>query len=264
MMSRPENRVLRRPAVERPQYRLACFHHAGGGAGAFAPWLRRLPADVELVALRLPGRESRLAETPYTDASAAVAECVEILRPLVYDEVPLAYFGHSMGGILAHETYRALAAEGAPPPLFLAVSAALAPHVQATRGARLPAGYDRGTLRGLLRDFAGTEPALLADDELVELVLPSLEADLLLLDGYRPALPLELVGCPLLTFAGDDDPVVPAQGVSAWQAYAGGPYAHRLVRAGHFFVGSHADQILGSLDAWARAAMPSVRPVAER
>lgn len=261
--SGPGNRVLQRLAVAgAPRYRLVCFHHAGGGTGAFASWLRRLPTDVELIAPRLPGRESRLTEEPYTDLSAAIAESVETLRPLVYDEVPFAFFGHSMGGVLAHETYRLLAAEGAPPPLFLAVSASPAPHRHATRAPRLPADYNRGTLLDILQDFAGTEPAALADDELLELVLPALEADLLLLDSHRPALPVEPVACPLLTFAGDNDPVVPAEDIAAWRVCAGGPFEQYVLQAGHFFVDSHADEVLGQLEAWSRTPTASACSVA--
>ncbi|MCA9540674.1 MAG: hypothetical protein KC620_17365, partial [Myxococcales bacterium] len=46
--------------------RLICLPHAGGGSAAFARWRGALPADIELSALRLPGRETRLSERPLT------------------------------------------------------------------------------------------------------------------------------------------------------------------------------------------------------
>lgn len=249
--NRPDYRVLWRPAVgDTPRYRLVCFHHAGGGTGTFASWLYRLPGDVELIVPRLPGRESRLGEQPHTDFSTAIAEIVEILRPLVCEGVPFAYFGHSMGGIVAHEANRVLASEGAPTPLFLAVSAAPAPHRQLARAPRLPAGYDRGTVTRILRDFAGTDPAALADEELLDLVLPAFEADLLLLDSYRPVLSLATVACPLLTFVGEYDSLVPTEDVEAWRECAGSTYERYVLRAGHFFLESNVDEILERLDSW--------------
>ncbi|MBP2479712.1 surfactin synthase thioesterase subunit [Crossiella equi] len=247
-------RFLRRLAPSgTPRYRLACFPHAGGGAAAFAPWLPLLPPDVELLALRLPGRESRLAEDPHSGSAAAIAECADALRSFARDEVPLAYFGHSMGGLLAHETYLALAAEHAVPPPFLAVSAVPSPLRQGRRG-RSPSEPDRAELMRLLRDFGGTGPAALADEELLDLVLPALEADLRLLDGHRPTLPPAPVACPLLSFAGAADAVVSEVDVRTWRHCAGGRYAHYRVPGDHFFYRVHAEEVLARLEHWSAAA----------
>lgn len=45
-----------------PEVRLVCFPHAGGTASSYAPWRGRLDDRIELVSVRYPGREDRLAE----------------------------------------------------------------------------------------------------------------------------------------------------------------------------------------------------------
>src|SRR6185437_15242868 len=61
--------LYRQPAAPpgSARMRLVCFPYAGAGPSVFRTWGSRLPTGVELVALRLPGRESRFTETPYTD-----------------------------------------------------------------------------------------------------------------------------------------------------------------------------------------------------
>src|SRR5262249_17872079 len=58
----------------RPQasLRLFCFPYAGGGASLYRAWPENLPEHIELCAIQLPGRESRLSETPITRLSLLV------------------------------------------------------------------------------------------------------------------------------------------------------------------------------------------------
>src|SRR5579862_3518131 len=46
--------------------RLFCFAYAGGTASMFRGWQERLPSHVEVCAVQLPGRESRIQEPPLT------------------------------------------------------------------------------------------------------------------------------------------------------------------------------------------------------
>ncbi|GGN43775.1 thioesterase II family protein [Streptomyces fuscichromogenes] len=247
-------RMLHRPAVGRPRYRLVCLHHAGGGPAAFAPWLRMLPDDVEIYALRMPGRDSRLGELQHRKPAAAVAEFLGIVGPLATDDVPVAYYGHSMGGALAYELYRALAEKGAPEPLYLAVGATAAPQRWASLPARLPEGDARQVLVDLLRAYGGTPPEVFDHPELLDVALTVLEGDFRLYDDYRPTLPPGPVGCPLVAFAGARDGMVATDDVRAWRECAAGPFAFHLLDDSHFFVESQADRILELLGDWAPMA----------
>src|SRR5688572_1367130 len=87
--------TLVQPAIESTAFTLFCFPYAGAGATVFHGWRNALPANVELRAIRLPGREGRLREAPYTEMTALVATLVDVLRPRLGGAY--GFFGHSMG-----------------------------------------------------------------------------------------------------------------------------------------------------------------------
>ena len=88
--------------------RLFCFPHAGGGASQ--------PLDLSgwaAVPVRLPGRESRLAEAPFERMGPLVAALADNIEP--YLDRPFAFFGHSMGAVVAFELARELRRRVASP-----------------------------------------------------------------------------------------------------------------------------------------------------
>src|SRR5207248_8086141 len=86
--------------------RLFCFPYAGGGSSVYRGWAERLPRDVEVCLAQLPGREARLRETALTSLSQIVDELAEHIKP--YLDKPFAFFGHSMGAMIAFELARRL------------------------------------------------------------------------------------------------------------------------------------------------------------
>lgn len=75
------------------RYRLLCLPFPGAGASTFLPWGDALPADVELSAIQLGGREDRFLDEPPTTVEAIVAEVVDVVAPTL--DLPYALFGHS-------------------------------------------------------------------------------------------------------------------------------------------------------------------------
>ena len=110
-----------------PETRLAlfCFPNAGAGASLFRQWTDHLPAWILPCPVRLPGRESRLAEPAFEE----MAPLVEALTTAILPHLgkPFAFFGHSMGAAVAFELARALRRRGSPLPAALVVSGARAP-----------------------------------------------------------------------------------------------------------------------------------------
>jgi surfactin synthase thioesterase subunit len=108
--------------------RLFCFPHAGGVGQVFREWAEPLAAQAaaELIAITPPGRAQRLAEATVSDMRSAVAEIVRAVRPLLVG-LPFAFFGHSLGSLLAFETCLELRRQGLPLPLLLFASAHAAP-----------------------------------------------------------------------------------------------------------------------------------------
>src|SRR5260370_31479123 len=98
--------MLRQKPLRRAAIWLFCFAYAGGGASTFNAWQSQLPADVEVCAVQLPGRESRLTEEPFTQLAPMLEALSEAFEP--YCEIPFAFFGHCMGALIAFELARRL------------------------------------------------------------------------------------------------------------------------------------------------------------
>jgi medium-chain acyl-[acyl-carrier-protein] hydrolase len=65
----------------RADVRLFCFPYSGASASIFYTWPNMLPATIEVYPVQLPGRETRLAEPPFTDLTTAVhGQAVRVLR----------------------------------------------------------------------------------------------------------------------------------------------------------------------------------------
>src|SRR5439155_1489615 len=97
--------------------RLFCFAYAGGTASMFRGWQERLPSHVEVCAVQLPGRESRIHEPPMTRMNQLVDSLVPVIAPLL--DRPFALFGYSLGAAIAFETARGIKRELGADPLGL-------------------------------------------------------------------------------------------------------------------------------------------------
>ncbi|AGP59500.1 thioesterase II family protein [Streptomyces rapamycinicus] len=205
------------------RWRLFVFPHAGAGASAYR-LAAHLPETVEVCTVQLPGRENRLAEPALTSLDDAVAA----LAPLIADhtDLPYAFFGHSMGALIAFETARRLRALGTRLPDRLFLSSMRAPG--------LPDRDPRHTLPDdkllATAEFDGVDP------ELQELLLPLLRADLTLCETYthRAEAPLP---CGLTVLAGSDDESVDRTELSGWREHTSADFElHLFPGAPHLYV----------------------------
>lgn len=211
--------------------RLVCFPHAGGSATFFYPLSRALDGAAEVIAVQYPGRQDRLAEPPLTSI-AALADAVAA-RLASWDDRPMAFFGHSMGSVVAFEVTRRLeAVPGGPVPLMLFPSARPAP--SRVRPGGVNYGDDAAVIRSITR-LGGTDPRLLSDPGLLEMILPATRADYQAIETYR-CQPGATVGVPLRVTIGDDDPAVTEAEAHAWHEHTTGHFDLAVLPGGHFYL----------------------------
>lgn len=235
-------RPLPRPGAD---VRLFCFPYAGGGARAYTPWARELPGEVELVALRPPGRETRIGEPPYRSLGPLVSELAEVVRPWTADK-PYLLYGHSMGALVAYELTRRFRDAGIASPAKLVVSGRRAPH--AGREVERLHDLPDDDLVDALDRLGGTPDAVLDNREVMSLLLPTIRADLAVVEGYDhvPGPPLSV---PVSAYGGRDDPWVDAASLAAWARHTVGPFRAVQVPGAHFFLAGAADVFLSALSA---------------
>jgi surfactin synthase thioesterase subunit len=226
--------------------RLVCVPFAGGGASVYRQWSADLP-DVEVWAVRLPGREGRFSEPPPASVDAVARPLAEAIADRI--EGRFALFGHSMGALLAWRTAHLLADGPGPVPECLFVSGSQAPHVEPEF---VPDSVDDAALVAWLRDLGGLPAEVLADRDLLALLLPTIRADLRLCAGIRerPARPLPV---PVVAFAGVDDSVATADDAAAWEGYTGAGFRLVLMPGDHFFLQSRRRDVTAVIAAWATA-----------
>ncbi len=224
---------------------LFCFCHAGGAAATFRLWPAGLPAWLEVWAVQLPGHGSRWREAPIRTIPALVDALIPVLLPQL--KRPFAFFGHSMGAVLASEVARALAAREGQAPRHLFVSSRRPPHMPATES-NLHALPDDEFVKEVDRRYGGVPDELRQSTELLALLLPALRADLAALETFQPSKG-DALPCPISAFGGAQDPVIPRDHLEAWRDQTDGPFRVRVFPGGHFYMDSQRDALLADLSA---------------
>jgi len=219
--------------------RLICFPFAGGGASVYRAWRRSSPPGMDICPVQLPGREGRIREAPFRRIEPLIDLLAESLPPGLFP--PYAFFGHSMGALIAFELARRLVDRGHPPPAVIFPSAARPPH-RMRRSHPLHALPDEA-FRAALRDLEGTPDAVLEHEELMELLLPTLRADFELCETYEYRGP-DPLACPVLAFGGSEDPNVSPEELRGWGEMTRGGFRDLILPGGHFFLETHSEEIL--------------------
>jgi medium-chain acyl-[acyl-carrier-protein] hydrolase len=223
---------------------LFCFPYAGGGPSVFRGWERSFPPDVELLRVALPGRELRFGEPLLRrvgDAVAALAEGLagELAAP------PFAFFGHSLGALLAFELARDLKRRGATGPVALVVSGCRSPTSPRNRPEDEPIHHlPDPAFQEKLRELAGTPEEVLESEELMGLFRPLLRADFEMADMYVHE-EGDRLECPIVAFAGTDDGHVPLVDVEGWATQTSGPFRLVALPGNHFFLHDQVPVIAG-------------------
>lgn len=236
------NWFLCQPSDSQVALRLFCFPYAGGSASIFRGWAQSLPSTVEVCAVQLPGRGSRLMEPAVT----RLPDLIKALAPamLPYLDKPFAFFGHSMGTVISLELARYLRTKSGVEPTHLFVSGGRAPQLRDTE----PASYNLPEAEFLeeLRRLNGTPTEILEHPELMSLLLPVLRADFELVQTYvyKERRPL---CCPITAFGGALDKEVGLRRLQAWRAQTTAGFSVHMIPGDHFFIHTSQRALLSIL-----------------
>lgn len=234
--------VICRKPNPRARLRLFCFPYAGGNPWIFRSWSDGLPADVEVCAIQLPGRGTRLQESAFTRLAPLVQALAQGLLPLL--DKPFAFFGHSLGALVSFELARQLRKQQWPEPVHVLVSACGAPQLL-YHGPALHTLAEAEFLKALRR-LNGTPRAVLENAELMQLLLPVLRADFAVYETYQ-YLPEPPLRCPISVFGGLQDSGVRRGDLEAWSAQTRAAFTLRMLPGAHFYLHSAESLLLPAL-----------------
>lgn len=229
----------------RHEFRLFCFHYAGGSAGLFSDWHRDLPAWLDICPVQLPGRGLRYKEPPISNLDTLTSDLLAGLSGH-FEGVPYAFLGYSMGALIAYDLSRKLAEAGMCLPKRLFVAAQKAPTIPSLK----PFWHDLGKREMIakLRTLGGTSEEALASSTLIDMLYVILKADFALVETYRHATAPPL-SVPITAFCGEEDWLSTRAKMLAWEGLTKAGFDLQMIPGGHFFIQSHRNVFLAKLSA---------------
>ena len=225
------------------EIRLFIFPHAGGGPAAFSKWSSQFPAHIEVRIVHYSGRGSRYNEAPIKELTVLVEGIQQAIQPLL--NKPFAFFGHSLGGLVAFELTRSLTQDNLLQPNVLFLSACGAPHLPDPNPPihDLP---DSEFMKALWKRN-GTPEEIATHPELMGILLPTLRADFEAAESYQYSSSEHLLSCPIVAFGGDNDPCVNRERIESWAMQTSSRFKSIYFPGDHFFINSVQDEIVQSI-----------------
>lgn len=226
---------------DREVIRLFCIPHAGGGLSVFRGWQEQLGSEVGAIIVRLPGREGRFREDPYRGIGPLVSDLTDAVLESMKPGERFAFFGNSLGGLIAFETLHEIRHRTGHEALHLFVSAVGAPHLPP---ALPPISHldDSDLVREVSRRYGGIPAQILNDQEFMAAMLPTLRADIGLLESYERTEPRPL-SCPITAFGGIRDRTLPLEHLMGWAEQTTSSFTHVLLDEDHLYLQSARQEL---------------------
>ncbi|PTB95296.1 hypothetical protein C9994_11455 [Marivirga lumbricoides] len=219
--------------------RIICFHDAGGSAALYDKWADYLDDSLELVVVELPGREKNFEASAYKNINRLIEDLQDQVQ--LYFDKPFAFFGHSMGGLLAFELTKKLLIENQPIPSNLFVSST--PQLSSYDKEQISPKSSDERLMDLF-PYLKTNNGEAGSMEGAKIMMGILKADLELLSNYQyqKAAPIPI---SITAIHGIDDPRVKHEQMEMWKEETVNsfdlytrPGGHRYIENENLFVTS--------------------------
>ncbi|WP_010248509.1 thioesterase II family protein [Acetivibrio cellulolyticus] len=221
--------------------KLFCLPFAGGSAVTYRKWKDYLHSFIEIWALELKGRGKRFNEPFYLSIKEAVEDLYKIIEPEIVNS-QFAFFGHSMGTILAYELVNQIKREKQRDPLHIFFSGRYPPHADKRRKVLHDLPDDEFIAE--IESYGGTPKGLFDNKELLEIFLPVLRADYKILDNYRAQQTQVVYDFDISVLGGRYDSEVSAVDLRQWYKYTNGDCRVYEFEGGHFFINDYIEDIV--------------------
>ena len=216
--------------------RLYIYPHAGGSADFYVPFARAF-SGTTCVAVQYPGKRTGKDLSQYTSIPELADRLCTMLKPANAPAGQVAFFGHSMGALLAFEV--ALRFEQAGNPIVaLFVSASAAPG-RMRHGSDLQ-GSDRELL-SLVSDVTGANPEFLNDEQFAATILPTLRGLKAVASYDRP--PEAKVSCPIFGLMADNDELATAEQMTPWAQRTTSDFDLTVFPGDHFYISANLPKL---------------------
>lgn len=218
---------------------LICFPFAGGSAYSYASFQQFVPNNIKLITVEPPGRGKRIDQPLLPDIQSIANDVYDQVKPLLKE--PYAFYGHSMGTIVAYLITKRIIKEGLPQPLHLFVSGRMGPSAKDNEPHihHLP----QNEFREKLKEIGGSPDEFLDDDNLMSFFEPILRADFRSNELYEYEGITAPFDIPVTVMIGKEEKINEYEAM-AWQQETTKPIEVYWFSGGHFFILDHVQEIM--------------------
>ncbi|NVO08910.1 MAG: thioesterase [Bacteroidales bacterium] len=220
--------------------KLFCFPYAGGSSSIYAKWDFYLYDFIKLFPVELAGRGSRIDDPVYKSYDNMIDDILN----RIHEEISsgfFAFFGHSMGALIAFSLAQRIAKEKLNEPVHIFFSGQEAPHFKINSNTKKHTLPDSQFLEEIIK-MGGLPDKLIDNKEFLNFFLPVLKNDFKLdetftLDNQEP------LNTNFSVLTGRNDSITYDEIVS-WNKYSSKFCNVQYFNGNHFFIEQSRNSVI--------------------
>lgn len=218
--------------------KLFCIPHLGGSAANYYQWKLFFYDKIEICPIELAGRGERNKEPFYENFKEMILDVAEHIiqeKPKTY-----AFWGHSMGALIAYETSYNLLSQGFSPPAHIFFSGRNTPDI---KDDIFFSNMNDETLLNKLNQIGGIPSAIYDYPELMSLFFSTVKADYTIMSTYGFNLHKSKLKSDISIFAGDTDITILYEKMYKWKLLTEKECNIHYFPGNHFYIEDNIESI---------------------
>ncbi len=220
---------------------LFCFPYAGGSAAVYNKWRMYLDKSTEMRAVELAARGRRMREPNYESIDHAVDDVFNLIKDDLV-KGPYAFYGHSMGTMIAFELAYKIRSLNLPEPIHIFFSGRMAPHLP-RHEKKMYHNLPENQFRKDVLELGGTPKEFFEHPELLEVFLPLLKGDFKLTETYTHSEKERPLDCNISVLCGKQDEYTVEEN-EAWKIHTAKQCTSYYFEGGHFFLNEEPERVV--------------------
>jgi surfactin synthase thioesterase subunit len=222
--------------------KLFCFPYGGGSASIYYKWRKNLMPDIELCPVELSGRGSRF-DSPFYEELIDIVEDIYDTYSDDFDFYNYAFYGHSLGSLIAYELSHKINQMGKKLPLHAFFSGSRAPHHRRPDTIHHLPDCE---FKEKIYEIGGT-PKEIINEELFDIFLPILRADFKVYENYNYIEKENKLPFNITVINGRDENI-PLNHITEWKLHTTGKIKFFRLKGDHFFINRRANEIINIIN----------------
>ena len=219
---------------------LFCFPFAGGNRYSYREYEQALPSFLNLVPVEYPGRGARSKEPFITDMDDLIDDLYARICDAI-EEADYAFYGHSMGGVVAYFLLRKINDRRQRMPLHLFITGTTGPSAVSREEKKRHLMGEKEFIDEI-KELDGCPEEVLENKELWEYFEPVLRADFAVSEAFNYVYdhPFDI---PMTVITGAEEDMEVAD-IHLWQQETTCPVDFRQMPGKHFFILNYPREVV--------------------